>query len=721
MKLRNKIGFAVALTLGVIACKHQPEISKEAQMEKKIDSLIQQMTLQEKIGMLHASSPFTSGGVERLGIPELVMSDGPHGVRFEHGRDWTPDNDGTDSVTYLPTGICLASTWNTKLGYEFGAVLGAEANHRGKDVILGPGVNIIRSPLNGRNFEYLSEDPYLTSRLAVGYIKGVQDQGIAACVKHYVANNQEENRSGINVKMNEQALREIYLPAFKAAVEEAHVLTVMGAYNKLRGQYCTHNAYLVNDILKGEWGFKGLLMSDWAAVHDTKEALLNGTDIEMGTDLTQMPNIDYNKFYLADSALAMVQRGEVTESVVDEKVRRILRVMFKTHMFDQRPSGTVNTAEHQELARKVAEEGIVLLKNDKILPLESEKQNTLLVVGANAVRKHAHGGGSSQVNTLYEITPLEGIKNLVGNSATINYEPGYEITRENTANKSLRDKAVAAAKNADVVIVFGGWIHNFDPSEWGRDAFDNEGIDKKNTTMLYGQDALIQEISKVNPNTVVVLIGGGPVDMGLWINKVPAIVQAWYPGMEGGNALANILFGKTNPSGKLPMTFAKKLEDNPAHKLGEFPGKDMEVNYDEGIFVGYRYFETYNVEPEFCFGHGLSYTQFEYSDLFLEEDDDAVHLTFTLSNEGKMEGAEVVQVYVSNKNAVVERPAKELKAFDKIKLEPNESSVVELLVNKKDLRYFNQETNQWEFSQGSYEFQVGSSSRDIRLKESIEL
>jgi beta-glucosidase len=721
MKRISQIVKILVILVLSISCQNNLKITQDEQNELKIDSLIQQMTLEDKVGMIHASASFYSGGVERLGIPELIMSDGPHGVRFEHGRDWIQDNAGNDSATYLPTAICLASTWNTELGYQYGVVLGSEAKERGKDVILGPGVNIIRSPLCGRNFEYLSEDPFLSSRMGVGYIKGVQDQGIAACVKHYVANNQEENRSGINVLISEQALREIYLPAFKVAVEEANVLSVMGAYNKVRGAYCAHSNYLVNTILKGEWGFKGILMSDWAAVHSTKEALLNGTDIEMGTDLSQMPDIDYNKFFLADSALALLKSGQIPVSVVDDKVRRILRVMFKTNKFGTCIPGERNTKEHQQLALKVAEEGIVLLKNEHLLPLEADKKQRILVVGANAVRKYAHGGGSSQVNTLYEVTPLEGIKNKVGSQVIIDFEPGYEITRENSVNNVLRNKAVEAARRADAVIIVGGWIHNFDHSEWATDAFDNEAVDKKNLKMLYGQEQLIQEIVGVNRNTTVVLFGGGPLDMSSWVNEIKALLMAWYPGMEGGNALANILFGKSNPSGKLPMTFAKKLEDYPSHSLGEFPGQNMEVNYDEGIYVGYRYFDTYQIEPEFCFGHGLSYTQFEYSDLMLEEDDESVVLTCFLTNIGKIKGSEVVQVYVTDNEAKVKRPAQELKAFTKIELEPNESATVELKVSKNSLKYFNEKSDQWEFEPGEFEFKVGASSRDIKLAETIEL
>ncbi len=689
--------------------------------ESQIDSLIGIMTLEEKIGMIHASSSFTSGGVERLGIPELVMSDGPHGVRFEHGRDWVRDENADDSVTYLPTGICLASTWNTDLGYRFGAVLGNEAKARGKDIILGPAVNIIRTPLNGRNFEYFSEDPFLASRMAVAYINGVQDQGIAACVKHYIANNQEENRFEVNVKMDERTLREIYLPAFRAAVQDAGVLTVMGAFNRFNGQYCSHHEYLVNELLKKEMGFEGLLMSDWAAVHDTREALLYGCDIEMGTDLTMLPDPDFSRFYLADSALAMVRRGEVDESVVDEKIRRILRVMYRIHMFGERSPGAVNTPENQDLALKVAEEGIVLLQNDGILPLDDGRVKRILVVGDNAVRRHAFAGGSSQVCAKYEVTPLEGIRNLAGGLAEVEFCPGYEVTRENTTNEGLILEAAGKAREADAVIFIGGWIHNYDATEWGIDAYDAEGIDKKSTAMLYGQDELIRALVRANANTVVVLMGGGPVDMEAWIQDARAVVQAWYPGMEGGNAIANILFGRANPSGKLPMTFARKLEDNPAHSIGEYPGEGLEVQYKEGIFVGYRYFDSYEVEPRFCFGHGLSYTSFEYSDMKIRKKGDKIIVSCSVSNTGGMDGAETIQVYVRSLDPGTQRPYRELKGFSKEYLSTGESRTVSIELGKKAFEYFDETLHEWRSEKGRYEIQVGNSSREIRLSGEISL
>jgi beta-glucosidase len=686
--------------------------------EAKITSLIKKMTLEEKVGMIHASSSFTSGGVKRLGIPELVTSDGPHGVRVEHGRGWDVVAGADDAGTYLPTGNTLAATWNPQLGYAFGTVLGSEANYRGKDVLLGPGINIIRTPLNGRNFEYLSEDPYLVSKMAVGYISGVQSQGVSACVKHFAANNQETNRSSIDVEMSERALREIYLPGFKAAVTVGKVNTLMGAYNKFRGQFCTENAYLINTILKGEWGFKGVVMSDWGAVHNTLEALNNGCDLEMGTDLSMLPNPDYNKFYMADPAIALVKSGQVPVSVIDDKVRRILRVMFKTHMIgEKRKAGSYNTAAHQQTALKIAEEGIVLLKNeDHILPLNSQKVKTIAVIGENASRENAFGGGSSQVKAKYEITPLQGLKNLLGNNVTINYAQGYKIARGQKADEKMIKEAADAAAKADYAIIVGGWTHGYDYNVWSDNAYDAEDTDKPNMDMPFGQDELIKAVLKANPKTIVVLMGGGGIDMSRWVESTPAIIQAFYPGMEGGNALAKILFGQVNPSGKLPMTLPKKLKDVPAEKLGEYPGKDGVVHYNDGIFVGYRYYDTYGVEPQFAFGHGLSYTTFKYDGLNINGNT----VTLTLKNTGKVTGGEVVQLYVSKQNAAVKRPVKELKAFSKVFLKPGETKTITLMLAGDAFKYYNETKKQWVVEPGKYDIFVGSSSRDLRLKGTVE-
>jgi beta-glucosidase len=685
----------------------------------KIDSIIKLMTLEEKVKMIHGASSFTNGGVARLGIPEIVMSDGPHGVRHEHNRDWSRNEKINYKATYLPTGITLAATWNPELGYKFGEVLGSEAKKRGKDIILGPGINIIRTPLNGRNFEYMTEDPYLNSVMVVGYIKGVQDQGISACVKHYAANNQETRRAEVNVLMSERALREIYLPGFKAAVQDGGAYTVMGAYNKFRGQYCTHNEYLINKILKGEFGFKGAVISDWSAVMNTMQALNYGTDIEMGTDLRNMGKFNYDNFFMGDTAIKLVKAGIVKESVIDEKVRRILWVMYKANMFGKRTPGEINTPAHQKTARAIAEEAIVLLKNnDNILPLKKETLKSIAVIGDNATHKHAEAGGSSQVPALYEITPLAGLKNfLKQDSLHIKFARGYEVKKDGQANPRLIAEAVKAAQAAEVAIIFGGYIHGYS-NEWNDIAFDGEGTDKTNIILPFGQDELIKAVIKANPKTIVVLMGGGASDMTLWVNDAKAIVQAWYPGMEGGNAIANVLFGKVNPSGKLPVTFPKKLNDIGAHALGEYPG-DSVVHYNEGVFVGYRYLDTYKIEPLFAFGHGLSYTKFDYSNMQVSKEGEGAKVKLMLKNSGSVAGAEVVQIYVSDEKASVERPQQELKAFQKIFLKPGEAKEVVLTLKKGAFQYFDEKTMSWVLEPGKFIVKAGSSSRDLRLTAEV--
>ena len=726
--------FVLALTMVVSAGQAAAQGSRTAKgkvvvvgsgsdetLYRKIDALISQMTLAEKVGMLHASSSFTSGGVPRLGIPELVTSDGPHGVRMEHGRDWRTDNDHVnDSATYLPTGICLASTWNPRLGYAYGAVLGSEAAARGKDVILGPGINIMRSPLNGRNFEYESEDPWLVSKMAVGYIRGVQGQGVSACVKHFLANNQETERGRVNVLMSERALREIYLPGFKAAVMEGGAYSVMGAYNKFRGEWCTQNAYLVRDILKGEFGFRGLLMSDWGAVHNTVEALWNGTDVEMGTDLSL--GVPYERFYLGDTVAVLVRKGVIDERLIDEKVRRILYVMGKVHKFDTRKPGELATAAHFDTARRVAEEGTVLLKNENLLPLRLSAVGSVAVIGANAARFQSEGGGSSQVRTKYEVTALEGIRKIAGAGVRVSYCPGYVIARGAGADEGLIAEAVEAAKKAEVAIVVGGWTHGYGNYSWTDNAYDAEGTDKTDMDLPFGQDRLIREVVKANPRTVVVLMGGGPADMTAWVDQTPAVLEAWYGGSEGGTALAEILFGLVNPSGKLPVTFPRKLSESPAHVLGEYPGDSVNVQYNDDIFVGYRYFDTWKVRPQYAFGHGLSYTSWRYSDLrVVAGPGHSATVTVTVTNSGKMAGAEVVQVYVKQNVCTMRRPEKELKGFEKVWLKPGESRRVEVPLSGEAFQYYNDLSRRWVLEPGQFTILCGSASDDIRVSGSVEI
>jgi beta-glucosidase len=689
----------------------------------KIRHLISQMTVEEKVHMIHASSSFTSGGVPRLGIPELVTSDGPHGVRPEHGRDWELDNNLPDSSTYLPTGVCLAATWNPALGYAYGAVLGSEAKYRGKNVILGPGINIIRTPLNGRNFEYQSEDPFLVSKMVVGYIRGVQDQGVSACVKHYAANNQEDRRHTIDVQMSERALREIYLPGFKAAVQVAGVNTLMGSYNKFRGQWASQNHYLLTHILRKEWGFKGLVISDWDAVNNTMQAVWNGLDLEMGTDLHMLPNPDYGKFFMGDSLVNLIKTGTVPVYLIDEKVSRILYVMFKTGMIEGKgiPKGEFNTTAHQQSAAKVAEEGIVLLKNSgNILPLKKEHLKSIAVIGQNASRLQAMGGGSSQIRAFYEITPLAGIQKLARN-IKVNYAQGYEISRGATANTAMIKEAADLAAKSDVVILVGGWTHGYDYAKWSDNAYDAEDFDKPDMKMPFGQDELIKAVLKANPKTVVVLMGGGAIDVSQWIDNAPAVLQAWYAGMEGGNALAKIIFGEVNPSGKLPMTFPKKLEDHPSHKLGQYPGDSVNVHYLDDIYVGYRYYDTWKVEPQFAFGHGLSYTSFAFSNLKVSPDGKGARVSFVIKNTGKQAGSEVAQVYVKQAVSLLPRPEKELKGFEKVFLQPGESKTVTIKLDENAFKYYNDIESEWVKEHGVFEIIVGSSSRIIRFSEKIKL
>jgi beta-glucosidase len=716
--------------------------------EAKIDALLKQLTLEEKIKMIHANSAFAAGGIPRLGIPEIMTSDGPHGVRPEQGRDWKGVKDANDAGTYMPTNNALASTWNPELGYAFGAVLGSEANARGKDIILGPGINIMRAPLNGRNFEYLSEDPFLVSKMVVGYIQGIQSQGVSACVKHYAANNQETHRDDIDVEMSERALREIYLPGFKAAVQQGGVYSLMGSYNKFRGTYATENAYLMKDILKGEWGFKGLVMSDWGSSHNTMDALRNGTDLEMGTDLVLMskgtdqsatasgetgqPDLVngsnqslYQRFFLADPALAAVKKDATLVPLLDDKVRRILRVMYATHQLGdtKRQPGAYNTKEHQATALKVAEEGIVLLKNDGILPLKKSVK-TIAVIGENATRPNSLGGGSGQVKAKYEISALQGLKNELGSGTTITYAQGYKIARNQKADAQLIAEAVAAAKAADVAIIVGGSTHGYDYSKWSDNAYDAEGVDKPDLHMPFGQDELVKAVLAANPNTVVVLLGGGPIEVSGWAGQAKGILEAWYPGMEGGNALAHILFGDVNPSGKLPVTFPVKLEDAPAHKLGEYPstpGNPLKQTYKDDIWVGYRYYDTYKVAPQFAFGHGLSYTTFKYDNLSVAPGTKSATVKVRVTNSGKTAGAEVVQVYVHDEQASVKRPEKELKGFQKVFLKPGESKNVTVTLDSEAFQFYSEAQKKWVLEPGKFDVLVGSSSRDIRLTGNVTL
>lgn len=676
-------------------------------LEARVDDLLSRLTLDEKLSLVHADSKFTTAAIPRLGIPRRWLSDGPHGVREDVGPDnWQPAGRTDDFASWLPALIGLAASFNPELSRAYGDVIGQEALKRDKQIMLGPGVNIMRTPLNGRNFEYFGEDPYLVSRMAVNYILGVQSHGVASCIKHFAANNQEWERNTINVEIDERALREIYLPAFKAAVQEAGVLSVMGAYNKFRGQYACHNDYLLNKILKEEWGFKGLVMSDWNGTHDTREAVLNGLDLEMGTEKP------YEDFYLAGPFREGLLRGEYPMSVLDDKVRRNLRQMIAIGALNGRGPGALNTKEHQETARRIAEESMVLLKNENnALPLDDKKIKSIAVIGENAVQLQAYGGGSARIKAFYEITPLAGIVKRVGQRANVTYSTGYRAEPD----PELVARAVRAANQADVAIIVGGLNH--------LPHFDAEGYDRKDMKLPYGQDELIQRVVEANPRTIVVLLGGGPMEMGPWLAKVPAVLLAWYAGMEGGNALARVLFGDVNPSGKLPCTFPKRLEDSPAHALGAYPGKDGQVEYKEGLLVGYRWFDTKQIEPLFPFGYGLSYSSFKYSSLRVSPGKDpAVAIAeFDVENTGTREGGEIAQVYVSQGKPSLPRPVKELKGFQKVFLKPGEKQRVSIPLNLSAFTYYDPDKKGWLAEQGEFAILIGSSSRDIQLESRFHL
>lgn len=700
--------------------------------EEKIEELIAELTIEEKAAMCHGNGLFRTEGVKRLNIPPIKMSDGPMGVRNEFPDDsWVPIGNSDDYVTYLPCSLALAATWNKNLAYKSGQVLGNEARGRGKDIILGPGINIIRSPLCGRNFEYMSEDPYLTGEMAVPFIRGVQeDNDVSVCVKHFAVNNQETERLNVEAIVDERTLREIYLPSFEKAVKEGNAYSIMSAYNKLYGYHCSHNKELLEGILKEEWGFDGIVVSDWGAIHDTELAANAGMDIEM--------NVTYNfdDYFFANPLIKAVKEGRVKEEVVDEKIRRILRLMYKLNMFSEsRKRGTYNAPEHRALTLEVARESIVLLKNENnVLPLKDTQIKTLAVIGENANIAHSNGGGSAEIKALYEITPLLGFNMRLGGETEVRYAKGYSA--DVSIKEQLINEAVELAKTSDAVIIVGGLKHTAEDLQLENNALsvtkdeeikrriDSEGYDKTDLNLPYEQDELIKRVLEVNKNAVVVMLSGAPIDMSEWIDEANAVVQTWYNGMEGGRALAEVIFGDVNPSGKLTATFPRKLEDSPAHKLGEFPGGET-VNYGEGIFVGYRYFSTYDVNPLFAFGHGLSYTEFKYDNLEIliseKPDDIDVLVKFKVTNIGEVDGAEVPQVYVSDLEASVERPKIELKGFDKINLKIGETKEVEIKLDKKALAFYNVEDKKWTVESGKFKVLVGRSAQDIRLEKDINI
>lgn len=709
-------------------------------IEDRIEDALSRITVEEKVALIHAQSKFSSPGVARLGIPEFWMTDGLHGIRPEVLWDeWNQAGWTNDSCVAFPALTCLAATWNPKAALLYGQSIGEEARYRNKTVLLGPGVNIYRTPLNGRNFEYMGEDPYLASQMVVPYVKGVQQNGVAACVKHYALNNQEINRHTTNVIVDDRALYEIYLPAFKAAVQEGKAWAIMGSYNLYKNQHNCHNRYLLNDILKGEWGFDGVVVSDWGGVHNTEEAIYNGMDMEFGSwtnGLSKGMGNAYDNYYLAHPYLKQIKEGKIGTKELDDKVRRILRLAFRTTMNRNRPYGAMLSEEHIAAARKIGEEGIVLLQNKKnILPIDLNRTKKIAVIGENALKMMTVGGGSSSLKVQYECSPLDGIKRRIGDGIEISYARGYvgdtggqfdgvssgQNLKDDRSARQLIEEAVRIAQSADYVIFIGGL------NKSGHQ--DCEDTDRKGLELPYKQDKVIGALAKVNKNLIVVNISGNAVAMP-WISEVPAVIQAWYLGTEAGNAIASVLVGDVNPSGKLPFTFPEKLEDVGAHQLGDYPGRQREdgifdEKYNESIFVGYRWTDKQKIRPLFPFGHGLSYTTFAYGKATVNKKvmkiDEQIAITVPITNTGKRIGSEIVQLYISDLKSSLPRPVKELKGFSKIQLAPGETQEVTFLIDKQALSFFNDSRHEWVAEPGKFEAQIAASATDIKSKVTFEL
>lgn len=725
---------AVALTFVGATAATPVYLDPSKPLEERVEDALQRMTLEEKVGVLHAQSKFCSRGVQRLGIPELWTTDGPHGIRPEVLWDeWEQAAWTNDSCVAFPALTALAATWNPELAELYGRSLGEEALYRGKDVVLGPGVNIYRTPLNGRNFEYMGEDPLLASRMVVPYIKGLQSNGVAACVKHYALNNNEVNRHTSNVIVDDRTLYEIYLPAFKAAVTEGGAWSIMGSYNLYQNQHGCHNKRLLCDILRDEWGFDGVVISDWGGTHDTAEAVENGLDLEFGSwtnGLTNGRSNAYDNYYLADPYLKMLREGKADMATLDNKVRNVLRLIFRTAMKSDKGFGSLCSDEHYAAARRIGAEGIVLLRNKgNLLPLDPSKPQNILVVGENAVKMMTVGGGSSSLKVQRETSPLDGLRAQAPAGSTVVWERGYvgdptgeyngvtsgqDLSESRSADRLIAD-AADAARRADVVIFVGGLN-----KATGQDCEDS---DRESLALPYNQDAVIEALVAANPRTVVVNVSGNAVAMP-WADKVPAILQAWFLGSESGNSLADVIFGHVNPSGKLPMTFPVRLDDVAAHAVGEYPGTKradsdiVDIRYNEGVLVGYRWFDTKKIRPLFAFGHGLSYTTFGYGKLSADASkigpDGALTLSVDVTNTGSRAGAETVQLYISDTKASVKRPAKELKNFAKIYLEPGQTKTVTFTVRPSDLAFFDAGAHAWKAEPGEFRAHVGAASDDIR-------
>jgi beta-glucosidase len=726
-------------------------LNEDMPLEQRIDDALARMTLDEKIAVIHAQSKFSSPGVKRLGFPDLWTDDGPHGVRPDVLWDeWEQAGQTNDSCVAFPALTCLAATWNPDLARLYGESLGEEALYRNKSVMLGPGVNIFRTPLNGRNFEYMGEDPWLASRMVVPYVQGLQSKGVAACVKHYALNNDEEYRHQVNVIVSDRALHEIYLPAFKAAVQEGGAWAIMGAYNLYKDQHNCHNDIMLNKILKQDWGFDGVVISDWGGCHDTDEAVRNGLDLEFGTwtdGLTMGKTNAYDAYYLAAAYKQAIQQGKYTTKELDDKVRRVLRLFYRTTMKRNKAVGFLCSESHYDAALKIAQEGIVLLKNDMVkkdkaplLPLNLQKLQRILVVGENAIKMMTVGGGSSSLKAQKETLPLDGLQQMVNgklSNGKLAYARGYvgdtiqsyngvtvgRSLYETRTQAELTAEAVEKAREADVVIFFGGLNKS--------NHQDCEGHDRLSYDLPYAQNEVIEAILKVNPRLVYVNISGNPASLP-WITKVPAVVQAWFIGSEAGEAIASVLTGETNPSGKLPFTWYTSLDQCGAHATGAYPGtwradhKIIDEEYKEGLFVGYRWIDKLSNgkssngkinTPLFPFGYGLSYTTFKLGKATADKQEltanDKITFTIPVTNTGAVAGAETIQLYVSDLEASVERPIKELKAFSKVFLQPGETKQVSLTIDHSALSFYNDQTGQWTAEPGDFKALIGTSSRNI--------
>ena len=716
--------------------------------EQRIDDAISRMTLAEKIRIIHAQSKFSSAGVPRLGFPDFWTDDGPHGVRPDVLWDeWEQAGQTNDSCVAFPALTCLAASWNPQMSRIYGEALGEEALYRGKDMILGPGVNINRTPLNGRNFEYMGEDPFLASVMVVPYIQGLQSKGVSACVKHYCLNNDEEFRHQVNVIVSDRALHEIYLPAFKAAVEKGKTWGIMGSYNLYKNEHNCHNQWTLNKILKGDWKYDGVVVSDWGGAHDLEQSVKNGLDIEFGTwtdGLTMGATNAYDNYYLSRPYMRAIQEGKFTQKELNDKVRRVLRLFYRTTMNPDRPHGFLCSESHYAAARQIAEEGIVLLQNkNNVLPINTQKAKRVLVVGENAIKMMTVGGGSSSLKVQREISPLEGLKaRLAKDGIDVDYARGYvgDVTgnyngvttgqnlNDNRSEAELIAEAIEKAKTANYVIMFGGLNKS--------DFQDCEGHDRKQFELPYNQDKLIEALAKTNKNFVYVNISGNAVAMP-WKEKVAGIVQGWFIGSESGEALASILTGDANPCGKLPFTWVNSLNEVGAHALNTYPGtwrkeggtntkgNIIDEEYKEGIYVGYRWTDKERIKPTFAFGHGQSYTQFAISNLRSDKSeltqDDTIAFTVNVKNTGKRAGSEVVQLYIHDVKSSVDRPKKELKGFQKVYLQPGENKDVTITINKEALSFYDESSSSWKAEAGRFEALVGNASDNLKLKKVFEL